>query len=82
MALGMPIGADSSFVGQVTAHTGHYRWLIICGFGVWTIAQGLQSTIDKYTPVGKICGLLLMGGVASGFTFQTYVTAHPDRMCF
>ena len=65
--------SDINLIGQITARTGHYRYLIVAGFGIWSVAQGLESTIDEYSSVGKICGLLLMGGVASGFTFQTCV---------
>ena len=65
--------SDINLIGQITARTGHYRYLIVAGFGTWSVAQGLESTIDEYSSVGKICGLLLMGGVASGFTFQTCV---------
>ncbi|KAJ3552656.1 hypothetical protein NM688_g4034 [Phlebia brevispora] len=70
-----PIAIFVFIAGQITAHTGHYRYLIIIGFGIWSVAQGLQSTIDETSSVGKICGLLLMGGVASGFTFQTSLLA-------
>ena len=57
--------------GQITSRTGHYRYLIIFGYGSWTIAQGLQSTIDATSSTGKIVGTLMMAGISSGFTFQT-----------
>lgn len=47
--------------------------MIAGGFGVWSAAQGLQSTIDTHSTTGKIVGSLLMAGIASGFTFQTCV---------
>ncbi|EKM58038.1 uncharacterized protein PHACADRAFT_252002 [Phanerochaete carnosa HHB-10118-sp] len=75
----MPFLAPISFVvflcGQYTSRTGHYRNLVIFGYGLWCIAQGLQSTINEHSSVGKIVGTLLMAGVASGFTFQTSLLA-------
>ncbi|GJE94802.1 MFS general substrate transporter [Phanerochaete sordida] len=75
----LPFLAPISFVvflcGQYSSRTGHYRYLIIFGYGVWCIAQGLQSTIDEHSSIGKVVGTLLMAGIASGFTFQTSLLA-------
>lgn len=61
------------YLGQYTSHTGHYRYLIIFGYGVWSIAQGLQCTISEHSSIGRIIGYLVLAAFASGFTFQTYV---------
>ncbi|KZT23709.1 MFS general substrate transporter [Neolentinus lepideus HHB14362 ss-1] len=61
--------------GVFIARTGHYRYNIIIGYVLWSIAQGLQSTIDQYSSTGRIVGTLLMGGLSAGFTFQTTLIA-------
>jgi MFS family permease len=70
-----PVAVFVFISGQIVARTGRYRTLIIGGYMVWTISQGLQSTIDRYTSPAKIAGFLLIGGVGSGFTFQTSLLA-------
>ncbi|KAH9921048.1 major facilitator superfamily domain-containing protein [Fomitopsis serialis] len=61
--------------GQITARTGHYRYLVIAGYSLWTVAQGLQCTIRQNSSEGKIIGSLLMAGIAAGMTFQTTLLA-------
>ena len=51
------------------------------GYGLWTVAQGLQCTIDEHSSLGKIIGFLLITAFASGFTFQTYVPDHLTWQC-
>ncbi|KAI0701349.1 MFS general substrate transporter [Cytidiella melzeri] len=70
-----PIALVVFSVGQYTSRTGKYRYPIVIGYGLWSIAQGLQSTIDEQSSTGKIVGLLLMAGLASGLTFQTSLIA-------
>jgi hypothetical protein len=48
--------------------------MIVGGYMSWTIAQGLQTTIDRHSSTGKIAGIMLMSGVSAGFTFQTFVS--------
>lgn len=61
--------------GNVTSRTGQYRPFIICGFAIWTVAQGLQTTIDQETSNKKIIGFLVMAAVGAGQTFQTSLIA-------
>ena len=68
--------------GQIVARTGHYRWMIIGGHAVWCVAQGLQSTIDLQSSDAKIVGVLLMAGISSGFTFQTYALLFLRRLLY
>ncbi|KIP12091.1 hypothetical protein PHLGIDRAFT_62405 [Phlebiopsis gigantea 11061_1 CR5-6] len=75
----LPFLAPISFVvfccGQACSRWGKYRYLIIFGYGVWSIAQGLLCTVDEHTSTARIIGFLLLGGCASGFTFQTSLLA-------
>ncbi|TFK49175.1 MFS general substrate transporter [Heliocybe sulcata] len=70
-----PIAIVVFLNGTFTSRTGHYRYNILIGYVLWSIAQGLQSTINENSSTGKIAGTLLMGGLASGFTFQTTLIA-------
>ena len=67
------------FPGQITARTGHYRYLVLAGYSLWTVAQGLQCTIHQSSSEGKIIGSLFMAGIASGMTFQTTLLAAQVR---
>lgn len=53
--------------------TGKYWYMIMFGYALWTIAQGLLSTIVDSTSYGKLVGFLLLAGFGSAFTFQTFV---------
>ncbi|KIP08456.1 hypothetical protein PHLGIDRAFT_34950 [Phlebiopsis gigantea 11061_1 CR5-6] len=70
-----PISIVVFCCGQYCSRTGNYRWLIIFGYGLWTVAQGLQCTIDQHSSTGRIEGYLLLTAFASGFTFQTSLLA-------
>jgi hypothetical protein len=61
--------------GQYVARTGRYRYLIIFGYSLWIVSQGLQTTITAETSNGRIAGSLLLGGIGAGFTFQTSILA-------
>ncbi|KIP08458.1 hypothetical protein PHLGIDRAFT_377944 [Phlebiopsis gigantea 11061_1 CR5-6] len=70
-----PISVVVFCSGQYCSRTGRYRPLIVFGYGLWTVAQGLQCTIDEHSSLGKIIGFLLITAFASGFTFQTALLA-------
>ncbi|EIN07711.1 MFS general substrate transporter [Punctularia strigosozonata HHB-11173 SS5] len=70
-----PPYVSSFVVRQITSRTGRYRPMIIIGYALWSVAQGLQSTITQDSSDGKIVGYLLLGGIASGGTFQTSLIA-------
>jgi hypothetical protein len=44
---------------------------IYLGFAIWTIGQGLLSTIGRDTSLGKLVGYQILSGVGAGQTFQT-----------
>jgi hypothetical protein len=63
--------------GNITSRTGQYRPFIICGFAIWTVAQGLQTTINQETSNKRIIGFLIMAAVGAGQTFQTCLSLSP-----
>ncbi|KAI0087353.1 MFS general substrate transporter [Irpex rosettiformis] len=70
-----PIAIVVFSTGQYTSRTGKYRYPIILGFALWSVAQGLDTTINEHTPTARIIGFLLLAGCASGFTFQSSLLA-------
>ncbi|EPQ54241.1 MFS general substrate transporter [Gloeophyllum trabeum ATCC 11539] len=62
-------------IGQITARTGIYRPMVILGYALWTVGQGLLTMVNEHTSKGLIIGALLICGLASGFTFQTSLIA-------
>ncbi|KZT66693.1 hypothetical protein DAEQUDRAFT_443061 [Daedalea quercina L-15889] len=71
----VPIAFCLFTCGQIAARTGHYRYLVIAGYSLWTVAQGLQCTIHQTSSGKKIIGSLFMAGVAAGMRFQTTLLA-------
>jgi len=70
-----PIAVVVALAGQVTARTGIYRPMVIIGYALWTVGQGLQTMITKHSSTGMIVGSLFLSGCASGLTFQTSLIA-------
>ncbi|KDQ59098.1 hypothetical protein JAAARDRAFT_652302 [Jaapia argillacea MUCL 33604] len=62
-------------LGQITARTGIYRPMIIVGYALWTVAQGLMTTIDEHTSNSSIAGFVALAGLSAGMTFQTSLIA-------
>jgi len=61
--------------GILQSKTGDYWWNLTIGFGIWTIAVGLLSTIDENTPLAKLVGYQILTGLGAGQTFQTSLVA-------
>ncbi len=61
--------------GLIVSKTGDYRVNLYVGFAVWTIGQGLLSTIDQNTTLGEQVGYQILSGVGAGQTFQTSLIA-------
>jgi hypothetical protein len=73
LLLTLSLGFFVFFTGQITARTGHYKYIIVVGYVGWTIAQGLLSMVRKDSSRAQIIGPLFMSGVFSAFTYQTCV---------
>ncbi|CAD0090402.1 unnamed protein product [Aureobasidium mustum] len=65
----------SALGGQYMSFIGHYIEVIFVGFLVWTLGSGLLVSLDATSPVGHICGFIIMVGFGCGCTFQTTNTA-------
>ncbi|CAD0094062.1 unnamed protein product [Aureobasidium vineae] len=65
----------SALGGQYMSFFGHYIEVIFAGFVVWTLGSGLLVSLDANSPVGHICGFIIMVGFGCGCTFQTTNTA-------
>ncbi|KAI5240845.1 putative major facilitator superfamily transporter [Aureobasidium subglaciale] len=65
----------SALGGQYMSFIGHYFEVIFVGFAVWTLGSGLLVSLGTNSPVGHICGFIIMVGFGCGCTFQTTNTA-------
>jgi hypothetical protein len=64
---------ETSPIAQVVSRTGHYRYFVIGSYALWSVAEGIQTTLDKQSSVAKVAGIMLFTGFACAGTFQTYV---------
>lgn len=53
--------------------TGKYWHMIIFGYVLWGVAQGLLSTVVDSTSYGRLIGFQILAGFGAAFTFQTFV---------
>lgn len=67
--------AFSALGGQYMSFIGHYIEVILIGFAVWTLGSGLLVSLGADSPIGHICGFIIMVGFGAGCTFQTTNTA-------
>ncbi|THZ32769.1 putative major facilitator superfamily transporter [Aureobasidium pullulans] len=67
--------AFSALGGQYMSFIGHYIEVILIGFAVWTLGSGLLVSLSADSPIGHICGFIIMVGFGAGCTFQTTNTA-------
>ncbi|THX38196.1 putative major facilitator superfamily transporter [Aureobasidium pullulans] len=67
--------AFSALGGQYMSFIGHYIEVILIGFAVWTLGSGLLVSLGVDSPIGHICGFIIMVGFGAGCTFQTTNTA-------
>ncbi|KAH0345489.1 putative major facilitator superfamily transporter, partial [Aureobasidium melanogenum] len=65
----------SALGGQYMSFIGHYIEVIFVGFVVWTLGSGLLVSLGANSPVGHICGFIILVGFGCGCTFQTTNTA-------
>jgi hypothetical protein len=52
-----------------------YRWNLLIGYALWTIASGLFTTVDSSTSSAKLVGYQLLTGLGSGQTLQITLVA-------
>ncbi|PYI26323.1 MFS general substrate transporter [Aspergillus indologenus CBS 114.80] len=61
--------------GFLVSKYGCYRINLIVGYGLWTIASGVFTTVDPATPAWKLVVYQLITGLGSGQTLQTTLVA-------
>ncbi|KAK4051903.1 hypothetical protein OIV83_002608 [Microbotryomycetes sp. JL201] len=61
--------------GQLVARLGEYKHFIVCGYAIWSISLGLQSTLNESTSTAKLVGFLILTGFGQGQTLQTSMVA-------
>lgn len=65
----------STVAGQIISRTGHYKYVILIGYGLWFLGCGLLLIFDVRTNSGTIVAVFLVMGSGVGFTFQPSVVA-------
>ncbi len=70
LALIIPSSIASILAGQYMARVGSYMHLILAGFLLWTIGNGLTLLFDQGTILGHMVASLIVEGFGIGFTLQ------------
>ncbi|KAM0746956.1 MFS general substrate transporter [Meredithblackwellia eburnea MCA 4105] len=71
----VPITCSVFVCGLVVAKTGKYKALVVAGFGIYTVAFGLFSTLRETTSNALVGIFLVISGSALGATLQTSMVA-------
>ncbi|KAF7316081.1 MFS drug transporter [Mycena indigotica] len=61
--------------GMMVSRTGRYRAIINVGFGVWSVACGLISTVRPGSPKAVLVIYMMLAGLGAGGTMQTTTVA-------
>lgn len=75
VALVLPLSITSIIGGQLISYTGHYYYVIIAGYGLWTLGSCLLVLITPTINIGWVVLILIVISVGVGFTFQPTVVA-------
>lgn len=61
--------------GQIISYTGHYKYVILFGYGSWVLGCGLVLLWNETISIGVVIVVLIIMGVGLGFTFQPCMVA-------
>ncbi|KAJ3340785.1 hypothetical protein HDU93_006273 [Gonapodya sp. JEL0774] len=62
--------------GYIVSRKGrHNKLFIVIGYVLWTVACGLQYTLDRTTSTPVVVTILVFTGLGAGLTFQTSLVA-------
>ncbi|EXJ96517.1 hypothetical protein A1O1_01643 [Capronia coronata CBS 617.96] len=61
--------------GQYMNLTGRYRALILTGFSLWTLGNGLMLLFGRHTGPGPLVGISIVQGAGIGLTLQPTLVA-------
>lgn len=65
----------STVAGQLISWSGHYKYIIVVGYGIWFLGVCLLLLFNVNTPTGTIVGVLIVIGSGAGWIFQPSVVA-------
>lgn len=65
----------STVAGQIISRSGHYKYVILAGYGLWFLGSGLLLILNETTKSGTIVGVFIVMGAGIGCTFQPSVVA-------
>lgn len=65
--------------GTLISYFGHYKNIILMGYGLWTVSCGLLYIFNTQTNWGVIVVILLVMGVGVGWTFQPTMVAAQSQ---
>lgn len=66
---------NSIISGQIISYTGHYKHVILFGYGSWVLSCGLLLLWSETINIGVVIVVLLIMGIGLGFTFQPCMVA-------
>lgn len=61
--------------GQIISYTGHYKYVILFGYGSWVLSCGLLLLWSETISIGVVIVVLIIMGIGLGFTFQPCMVA-------
>lgn len=79
LPLVIPQSVVSAIAGQIISYTGHYIYVIIFGYSLWTLSCGLTLLFDSNTNYGVITVVLLLMGTGVACTFQPTMVAAQSQ---
>ncbi|EMG49234.1 CEX1 Citrate exporter 1 [Candida maltosa Xu316] len=79
LPLVIPQSVVSVISGQIISYTGHYIYVVIVGYSLWTLACGLTLLFDLDTNYGVITVVLLLMGSGVACTFQPTMVAAQSQ---
>ncbi|EGW33774.1 uncharacterized protein SPAPADRAFT_134391 [Spathaspora passalidarum NRRL Y-27907] len=79
LPLVLPMSISSTIGGVLISYLGHYKYIIIAGYSVWTLSCGLTLLFDVDTSYGVIVVILLVMGCGVGWTFQPTMVAAQSQ---
>lgn len=79
LPLVIPQSIVSVISGQIISYTGHYIYVVIVGYSLWTLACGLTLLFDLNTNYGIITIILLLMGSGVACTFQPTMVAAQSQ---
>lgn len=79
LPLVIPQSVVSVISGQIISYTGHYIYVVIFGYSIWTLSCGLTLLFDLNTNYGIIVIVLLLMGSGVACTFQPTMVAAQSQ---